>query len=176
RGGIEVGGGARRLEHLAALGDVDIALDPFPQNGGISSWEALWQGVPVVAKLGITAPGRLSGAVLSAVRLTHWIATTEDDYSRLAIAKAADLAAVARRSRRCAGGCARWSKHRRPAIRCAIRARSRTPIARSGGAGARSADSSTQRQWRVVVPLGRPLGSGYFLVWRRLMISQMMRG
>src|SRR5262249_58803945 len=100
RGGIEVGGGARRLEHLAALGDVDIALDPFPQNGGISSWEALWQGVPVVAKLGITAPGRLSGAILSAVRLTDWIATTDDDYARLAVAQAADLPALATLARR----------------------------------------------------------------------------
>jgi len=92
---IELRGGTPRLEHLAALGEVDIALDPFPQNGGISTWEALWQGVPVVAKLGITAPGRLSGAILSAVGLTDWIVTTDDDYARLAIAKAADLAALA---------------------------------------------------------------------------------
>jgi len=92
---IELRGGTPRLEHLAALGEVDIALDPFPQNGGISTWEALWQGVPVVAKLGITAPGRLSGAILSAVGLTDWIAATDDDYARLAIAKAADLGALA---------------------------------------------------------------------------------
>jgi len=92
---IELRGATPRREHLAALGEVDIALDPFPQNGGISTWEALWQGVPVVAKLGITAPGRLSGAILTAVGLTDWIATTDDGYARLAIEKAVDLAALA---------------------------------------------------------------------------------
>src|SRR5215813_6160212 len=92
---ITLRGGTPRIEHLATFGEVDIALDPFPQNGGASTWEALWQGVPVVAKLGITAPGRLSGAILSAVGLTDWIVTTDDGYARLAIAKAADLAALA---------------------------------------------------------------------------------
>src|SRR5262249_56587702 len=60
---IELRGGTPRLEHLAALGDVDIALDPFPQNGGISSWEALWQGAPALGTPGLTAPRRLPGRI-----------------------------------------------------------------------------------------------------------------
>jgi predicted O-linked N-acetylglucosamine transferase (SPINDLY family) len=83
-----------RAEHLATFGEIDIALDPFPQNGGASTWEALWQGVPVVAKLGNSAPGRLSGAILSAVGLSDWI-VEDDDYVALAVTRASDLAALA---------------------------------------------------------------------------------
>ncbi len=92
---IDVRGRTPRPEHLATFGEIDIALDPFPQNGGASSWEALWQGVPVVAKLGNTAPGRLSGAILSAVGLADWIVESDDDYVALAIARATDLAGLA---------------------------------------------------------------------------------
>src|SRR5262249_12317788 len=53
---IDFLGGSPREQHLAAFVTADIALDPFPQNGGVSSWEALHMGVPVIAKLGQTAP------------------------------------------------------------------------------------------------------------------------
>src|SRR5262249_41286158 len=89
-------GASPRKDHLAAHNDVDIALDPFPQNGGASTWEALWMGVPVVAQLGDSAPSRNSGAILSAIGLSDWVAEDEDGYAGLAITKAADLAALAR--------------------------------------------------------------------------------
>ena len=45
-------GSTPRMQHLEAYAGVDICLDPFPMNGGVSTWEALQAGVPVVAKLG----------------------------------------------------------------------------------------------------------------------------
>jgi predicted O-linked N-acetylglucosamine transferase (SPINDLY family) len=93
---IELRGGTPRQEHLATFNEVDLALDPFPQNGGASTWEALWGGVPVVAKLGDSLAGRLSGAILSAVGLTDWITENDDDYATLAIKQASDIDALAR--------------------------------------------------------------------------------
>jgi predicted O-linked N-acetylglucosamine transferase (SPINDLY family) len=48
---IELRGFTSHRDHLAAYGEVDIALDPFPQNGGITTWEALC-GRSVIAVLG----------------------------------------------------------------------------------------------------------------------------
>src|SRR5262249_14902990 len=52
-------------EHLKIFQGIDIALDPFPQNGGVSSAEALWMGVPLVALLGATPPSRISASFLT---------------------------------------------------------------------------------------------------------------
>jgi predicted O-linked N-acetylglucosamine transferase (SPINDLY family) len=82
---IDFLGSSPREQHLAAFGKSDIALDPFPQNGGVSTWEALHMGVPVVAKLGHTAPSRLSGAILTSVGLGDWVAASIDDYVALAV-------------------------------------------------------------------------------------------
>ena len=82
---IDFLGPSPREQHLAAFARTDIALDPFPQNGGVSTWEALHMGVPVVAKLGHTAPSRLSGAIITSIGLADWVAETVDDYVALAV-------------------------------------------------------------------------------------------
>jgi predicted O-linked N-acetylglucosamine transferase (SPINDLY family) len=92
---IKLVGGSSQKEHLAALNEVDIALDPFPQNGGTSTWEALWMGVPVVAKLGNSVPSRISAAILGAIGLADWTAADEHGYAELAVEKAADPVALA---------------------------------------------------------------------------------
>jgi predicted O-linked N-acetylglucosamine transferase (SPINDLY family) len=78
-------GSSPREQHLAAFGKTDIALDPFPQNGGVSTWEALHMGVPAIAKLGHTAPSRLSGAIITSIGLSDWVAESTDDYVALAV-------------------------------------------------------------------------------------------
>lgn len=76
-------GGTSHRDHLAAYGQVDIALDPFPRNGGISTAEALWMGVPVIALRGHSLPGRVSASLLEAAGCGAWVAETRDDYLRL---------------------------------------------------------------------------------------------
>jgi predicted O-linked N-acetylglucosamine transferase (SPINDLY family) len=84
-GRIGLLGGTSREEHLAAFKDVDISLDPFPHNGGISTLESLQMGVPVVAKLGNSISSRAAGAILSSIGLTDWVAETAEDYPAIAI-------------------------------------------------------------------------------------------
>ena len=83
--------------------EIDISLDPFPQNGGAGTWESLHMGVPVITKLGQTTSGRAAGGILKAIGLDDWVA--EDDETYIAIAKrfAADPAALAALRSRAAG-------------------------------------------------------------------------
>ncbi|MBV9563763.1 MAG: tetratricopeptide repeat protein [Bradyrhizobium sp.] len=78
-------GSTSRPEHLAAFAGIDISLDPFPQNGGVSTWESLQAGVPVVTRLGNSVASRAGGAIVTAVGLDDWVA--DDDESYLAIAR-----------------------------------------------------------------------------------------
>ena len=92
---LELRGATSRRDHLAAHGEVDIVLDPFPHNGGVTTWEALWMGCPVVAKTGASIPGRVSAAILASLGLDDWVAGTDEDYVATAIRKAREVDGVA---------------------------------------------------------------------------------
>jgi predicted O-linked N-acetylglucosamine transferase (SPINDLY family) len=92
---IEMRGYTPHREHLATYGEVDIVLDTFPQNGGVTTWEALWMGAPVLAMLGNHSSSRTSGAILGALGLGGWVAEDEAGYLALAAARAADLGSLA---------------------------------------------------------------------------------
>jgi predicted O-linked N-acetylglucosamine transferase (SPINDLY family) len=77
-------GSTPRSEHLAEFANIDISLDPFPQNGGVSTWESLQMGVPVIAKLGRSAPSRAGAAIVKAVGLGDWVADDDDGYIAIA--------------------------------------------------------------------------------------------
>jgi predicted O-linked N-acetylglucosamine transferase (SPINDLY family) len=78
-------------EMLAEYGDVDIALDTFPYNGGATTCEALWMGVPVVTLDGNTPIGRQSKSFLHAIGHAEWVAHDEDAYVEIAIGLAGDI-------------------------------------------------------------------------------------
>ncbi|MBM3571557.1 MAG: tetratricopeptide repeat protein [Alphaproteobacteria bacterium] len=69
---------------LAEYGDVDIALDPFPYNGGRTSCEALWMGLPLVAMRGQRMIARQSASLLQAICRAEWIAETPEQYREIA--------------------------------------------------------------------------------------------
>lgn len=89
-------GSTPRQEHLRAFANVDISLDTFPQNGGISTWESLYAGVPVVAKLGNGASSRAGGSIVAAVGLGDWVAGDDEGYAAIACKYAAQPAHLAK--------------------------------------------------------------------------------
>jgi predicted O-linked N-acetylglucosamine transferase (SPINDLY family) len=77
--------------HLAGYHAVDVALDPFPHGGGMTTMEALAMGVPVITCPGETISSRLAAACLSATGLHDFIAGDRDRYVELAVRTAVDL-------------------------------------------------------------------------------------
>ena len=94
-GRVECQGSSPHVRLLAEYHRVDLGLDPFPYNGGLTTCEALWMGVPVVTCPGETFAGRHSLSHLSNVGLNNMIASTVDDYVELAVAMAGDLPRLA---------------------------------------------------------------------------------
>jgi protein O-GlcNAc transferase len=84
-----------RAGHFAAYHDIDIALDPFPHSGGMTTLDALWMGVPVVTCPGPTISSRPTAACLTAAGLNDYIASDFGNYVELSVAKAHDLVALA---------------------------------------------------------------------------------
>jgi predicted O-linked N-acetylglucosamine transferase (SPINDLY family) len=81
---VDCVGSSARNDHLRAFKDVDISLDPFPQNGGASTWESLQMGVPVIAQLGNSISSRVAGSILEAIGLDNWVARDNDEYVAIA--------------------------------------------------------------------------------------------
>jgi protein O-GlcNAc transferase len=89
---IELRGFSPHPQMLAQYGDIDVALDPFPFGGGLTSCEALWMGVPVVTLPGDRPASRQSEGFLALVDAGDGIASSPADYVKRAAALAADPA------------------------------------------------------------------------------------
>ena len=87
---------ASKVDHLARLQLADLALDPFPYNSHSTGIDILYAGVPMVALLGDTFPGRVGASLLRAAGFDELIAGTTDEYYQLALALACNPQRVRR--------------------------------------------------------------------------------
>jgi len=72
-------------EYFRWFNAVDIALDTAPYSGGTTTCDTLWMGVPVVTWSGYRSVSRSAASILTTTGLTEWIASSAEDYVRLAV-------------------------------------------------------------------------------------------
>lgn len=87
---VDLRGGSDHLALLREYGDMDIALDPFPFSGGLTSCEALWMGVPVVTLPGDLPISRQTACFLTNLGLGELVAGSQDEYVRIVSSLARD--------------------------------------------------------------------------------------
>ena len=80
--------------HLARQRQADLFLDTFPYNAHVTASDALWEGLPLVTRLGSAFPGRVAASLLNAVGMGDLVTSTDEEYKRLALRLATDQAAL----------------------------------------------------------------------------------
>jgi protein O-GlcNAc transferase len=80
----------KRSNQYVLYNQIDIALDPFPFNGGTTTLDALWMTVPVIGLAGEHFTARMGVSILSNVGLPELIAANEAAYVDLAVGLASD--------------------------------------------------------------------------------------
>ncbi len=95
----ELGIGAERLmfrglsgldEMMREYRDIDIALDPFPFNGGTTTQQALWAGTPLVTMAGKSFHHRMGASIVTHLGHPEWVARSEEEYVAIATELARD--------------------------------------------------------------------------------------
>jgi predicted O-linked N-acetylglucosamine transferase (SPINDLY family) len=92
---VELHGRLARADYLATYQHVDLALDPFPCNGGTTTCDALWMGVPIITLIGNTFLSRAGYSLLNSAGLAQFAARSAGEYVRIAAECAADLQSLA---------------------------------------------------------------------------------
>ncbi|WP_200250131.1 tetratricopeptide repeat protein [Lamprobacter modestohalophilus] len=97
---IEMEGPAKQKEFLRTYRRIDIALDPWPYSGGLTTCEALMMGVPVVTYPGPTFAGRHAATHLVNAGYPEWVCESWEAYHQRVLDLAGDLAKLASIRRR----------------------------------------------------------------------------
>ena len=70
---------------MAEYNQVDIALDTIPYNGGTTTFQALWMGVPVLTLEGDNFCGRMGASIMSHLGLPDWVAKSAGEFVEKAV-------------------------------------------------------------------------------------------
>ena len=81
--------------YLAAYNEVDIGLDPFPYNGGTTTIESLWMGVPVITLRGDRFVSHMGENIMMNLGLPECVTDSQEAYIAKAVALASDLPRLA---------------------------------------------------------------------------------
>jgi predicted O-linked N-acetylglucosamine transferase (SPINDLY family) len=93
---VEICGWKAPVEHLKLYGEIDIALDSYPYNGGVTTLEGLWMGVPIVSLVGSSGfLSRVGLSILSRVGLESFAVLTPTEYVEKAVSLAENLETLA---------------------------------------------------------------------------------
>lgn len=93
---LDLEGPAEHFAFLERYAEIDVALDTFPYNGGTTTTEAIWQGVPVITFHGDRWASRTSATILREGGLAEFVADDLDGFIAQGIALANDPATPAR--------------------------------------------------------------------------------
>jgi predicted O-linked N-acetylglucosamine transferase (SPINDLY family) len=104
---FELRAGTPHAQMLVEYGDVDVALDPFPFSGGLTSLEALWMGIPIVTMPGVRTVSRQTHGFLKLVGLEHLSCRGPDEYVERAVQLTRDVDALVELRRNLRGVMAR---------------------------------------------------------------------
>ncbi len=92
---IALEGGGEHIAFLRAYDRIDIGLDVFPYNGGTTTAEAIWQGVPVLTFNGDRWASRTSRSILNAAGLSAFVAPDMAGFEAMAMRLGRDPAPLA---------------------------------------------------------------------------------
>jgi protein O-GlcNAc transferase len=84
-----------RADYLCSYHGIDLGLDTIPYNGHTTSLDSLWMGVPTITRVGPTCVGRGGLSQLFQLNLLEFAATSDIEFTRIAIALANDLPRLA---------------------------------------------------------------------------------
>ena len=83
-------------DYLETISTVDIALDPFPYNGGTTSIDILMMGVPFITLAGDHSFARGGVSLLSNIGLQEFIADSQTDFLKIVQSLSEDPGKLAR--------------------------------------------------------------------------------
>jgi protein O-GlcNAc transferase len=101
--------GESQAGYLAAFDRIDVALDPLPVSGGVTTLDGLMQGVPAITLAGAAPTGRITASILAYAGLADAVCATPEAYLRATVEVAADSARLAELRARTLAARARFS-------------------------------------------------------------------